>query len=151
MNLAFMKITRQVRIWNKRPLNTQDFYRICRRERVRVHELPLRVAGFYMVIKGKPHIYLNNRLRGLAWLQAAFHELGHHLLHAPVPGSSTAAYFYQLTPNTKEEKQAEAFAAVALIPELLLRKNSTWELQEEYGYPSELLWLRREIYERYKV
>jgi Zn-dependent peptidase ImmA (M78 family) len=149
MNLSLTKLFRCVPELNKRPLTDADLYRICRREKVKLHNIPLRVPGFYMVIRGKPHIYVNGSLRGVAWLLAAFHELGHHLLHAPP--HSTVAYFYKLKPNTKEENEAEAFALIALIPEsLLLKLIASEEYAEDYGFPSELLNERCEFYARYR-
>jgi Zn-dependent peptidase ImmA (M78 family) len=88
-------------------------------------------------------------LRGVAWLLAAFHELGHHFLHAPP--DSTVAYFYKLKSNTKEENEAEAFALIALIPEsLMLKLIASEEYAEDHGFPAELLKERCELYTRYK-
>jgi Zn-dependent peptidase ImmA (M78 family) len=149
MKFALAKLQRCVRDLNKRPLTADDFYRICRREQVKVHEIPLLVPGFYMVVRGKPHLYINSSLRGIAWLLAAFHELGHHLLHAPP--NSTVAYFYKLKPNTKEENEAEAFALIALIPEsLMFQLIASEEYAEDYGFSAELLKERCNLYLHHK-
>lgn len=145
MKLALAKLKRCVRDLDKRPLTSVDFYRLCRREKIKVIEIPLSVPGFYVVCKGKAYIYLNNRLRGIAWLLAAFHELGHHFLHAPP--FATVALFYQLKPDTKQEKEAQAFAIIALIPEPLMRKLlASGEYTEDEGLSAELLKERCDLY-----
>lgn len=125
MLLALAMIKRLIPEWNERPLTEADFWRICRRlkgdRKVKVHEIPLSVPGFYMSSPyGGAHIYINSKLRGMAWLLAAFHELGHHLMHAPP--DVTVAYFYQQKPDTKEDKEADAFSTISVLPEPLLRR-----------------------------
>jgi Zn-dependent peptidase ImmA (M78 family) len=120
MQFALAAIKQVIPDLNKRPLTAEDFYRVCRRLKVKVHELPLRgIDGFYMVFRGKGHIYLDSRLRGVRWLMTAFHELGHALLHSPP--SITVAFFCNVL-DTKEDREAEAFASIALVPEPLLRR-----------------------------
>lgn len=137
--------------WNTKIFSPEDFYRLCRRERprVRVHEIPLQVPGFLMVIKGVPHIYINDHLRGVAWLKVALHELGHYYLHTPPDAYSSS--FYMVTPHTKEEHEAEAFALVAMIPEQLLRAALTWQIEEAYGFPREIIEARVRVLDLYGV
>jgi Zn-dependent peptidase ImmA (M78 family) len=150
MNLAFRKLRRVVPDLNKRSFTLTDFYRICLREKVKVHEMPLRVPGFYMTDRGKAHIYLNSSLRGVEFLLAALHELGHHFLHAPP--MKTVAYFYRLPPNSKKELEAQAFALVALIPDSLLKKFlASEEYAEDWGFAEEILKERSDLFIRYST
>lgn len=135
--------------WNKRVLTEDDFDRLCRRERIKVVEMPLLVSGFYMVRYGRRQIYLDSRPTGVRRLEAALHELGHHYLHAPLPTSSVR--FFRLRPGTKEEYEADVFASVALMPAALFRKMAPAEVEEGYGYPRETVEFRLKVLELYGV
>jgi hypothetical protein len=168
MLLAFAMIKSFIPEWNQRPMTEADFWRICRRlkghRKVKVHEIPLSVPGFYMSTPhGGAHIYINSNLRGMAWLLAAFHELGHHLMHAPP--DVTVAYFYQQTPNTKEDLESDAFKIICVLPEPLLRRLLTenaseylagGEVKEDgevtascYGFTMKLIKERLKVLETY--
>lgn len=136
--------------WNQRPLTEADCYRICRREKIKIIEYPLESSpGFYMVCKGRPMITIDSRLRGLRRQYVLWHELAHHFLH--VPHHATAAHWFRLRPGTKAELEAEAFAVVAMIPEPLLRKMLTWEIEEEFGYTREMLNFRLKVLDTYGI
>lgn len=136
--------------WNERPFTRRDFYRLCRRNKIKVVEMPLQVPGFLMVVRGKAYIQLNSRLRGLAWLEAALHELGHYYLHTPP--TSTVAYFFRLKPDSKEEHEADAFASVALLPEAKLRRMLKISAEEwEPGFTKEMIEFRLKVLETYGV
>ncbi|MDQ1610307.1 MAG: IrrE N-terminal-like domain [Pyrinomonadaceae bacterium] len=149
MKLLAKAIRGYVPYWNERPLTEADFYRLCRKFKVRVIEVPLRVPGLFMQVGDKRCLYVNSRLGGVDWLHAALHEMGHALLHTPPSG--TVAYFFRLPPNSKREHEAEAFAAVALIPLNIVMTKLPWEIQEEYGYPTELIELRKRIYDNFRI
>ena len=168
MILALSMIKRLIPDWNERPLTEADFWRICRRLKgdwkVKVHEINLSVPGFYMSSPhGGAHIYINKNLRGMAWLLTAFHELGHHLMHAPP--DVTVAYFYQQKPHTKEDLEADAFKIICVLPEPLLRRLLTenaaeylagGQVDEEgevtascYGFTMKLIKERLKVLETY--
>lgn len=132
--------------WNRRVLTERDFVRICRRERVEVLEAPLHRSGLYLFLDGRPYIVLNVNLRGIQRLHVAFHELAHHLLHAPCPLG-----FYGALPLHKCEREAEALALCALIPEPLLRRMLIDDIIEEYGYTREMLWRRLKVLDEFGV
>lgn len=135
--------------WNQRVLTEADFYRICRREKIKTIEMPLLVPGFYMACKGKSFIVTDNRLRGVRWLHVAFHELAHHFLHTPANAAS--ASFFQINEAPKVLFEAEAFAAIALIPEPLVRSMLSGEIEELHDYPREMLEFRLKILDLYGV
>jgi Zn-dependent peptidase ImmA (M78 family) len=150
MNLLLAQIKRKVPDWNKRALTERDFFRLCRRERpnIRVHTIPLRVPGFLMIVRGVPHLYLDDQLRGVQWLKVAFHELAHYYFHTPL--SSYAAKFYRVQPNSKEEHEAELFALTALIPDSLLMKFlASEEYFEDWGFAGEIMKERSNLFIRY--
>lgn len=135
--------------WNKRVLTTKDFDTLCRRERIKTVEMPLRVPGFYMVCHGRRQIYLDSRLSGVRRLEAGLHELGHHYLHAPSPTSSVR--FFRLRPDTKEEWEADVFASVALMPATLFQAMTPSEVEEGYSYTREMVEFRLKVLKMYGV
>lgn len=129
--------------WNERSLSEEDFYRLCRRHRVTVQEMPLRVSGFYYCMLGRHFIAINSRLRGHAKLFVMFHEFAHFLMHAPDTG--TTANFLGVGKKTRKEKEADLFALCAIIPKTRLALDLIEELIDEEGFTREL------IYERIKL
>jgi Zn-dependent peptidase ImmA (M78 family) len=128
--------------WNERPLTDADFQRICRRLRVTVHEMPLRVGGFYQRVHGRDYIAIDSRLSGTAKLLVQFHELAHFLFHMPMSGAT--ANFHGLGRKNRLEREADLFAICALIPRTWLETRSMAELIDE-GIPPDTLSERIEI------
>lgn len=151
MNLLFPALKRAVPSFNDRPHTEVDFWRICRRHRIRVHQLPLGTPGFFKIeADGTCHIYLNSRLKGIEWLDAAFHELGHFFLHTPL--TSRTAYYYRLVPKTKQEYEAQSFSDIMLIPKCLMFEIlESPEHMEDWGYAERIINGRTELYSRYLV
>lgn len=150
MNLALSALKRAVPVLNERPLTAEDFYQLCRRARATVVEMPLKVPGFMMVVRGRAYIHINSRLCGLAWLEAAFHEYGHFCLHTPP--EATVAYFFRLKPDSKEEHEADVFASLALLPEPKLRRMLKVPAEEwEPGFTKEMVEFRLTVLETYCV
>ena len=136
--------------WNSRLLTEADFYRICRRERIKIVEYPLESSpGFYMVCNGRHFITIDSRLRGVRRMYVLWHELAHYFLH--VPPHANSVRWFQLKPNTREELEAEAFAVIALIPEPLLRRMLSSEIEDEYGYTREMLNFRLKVLDLYGI
>lgn len=107
--------------WNERAFTEQDALRILRREKIKLVEYPLSgTLGSYMRVGGRTFITVDSRLKGVQRLYVLLHELAHHFLH--VPPDVTVAYFFRLRPHTKQEFEAEVFAAVAILPEPTLRR-----------------------------
>jgi Zn-dependent peptidase ImmA (M78 family) len=135
---------------NERALTEADFYRICRREKIKVEDLPLSVRGFYGVCKGKRFIALDSRLRGMPRLFTAFHELAHHFLHAPK--ATASVNFFHLREDPKVKLEADTFAAVALLPEPLLRKIlADGGDFDEHGFTREMVTFRLKVLDLYGV
>jgi Zn-dependent peptidase ImmA (M78 family) len=134
--------------WNKRPLDERDFYRLCKRLDVLVIEDEsddMVGKGLYMVIEDIPTIFLDSRMQGLERLWTMFHELGHHLLHSP-----ETCFFSDSTVH-KAQSEANAFAAIALIPEKAVRQTYLWELYDVDEFAAKLFQIRLEVFELYKM
>lgn len=143
MNLILKKF-RSLRIgWNKKPIGEEKVYKLAKRLKVRIKEMPLRVPGFYMSLRGVDFICVDERLPPALKLKIKLHELAHHILHTGVP------HFYHLDQTMKEECEADIFALCALIPKSWMKKTIT-ELIEIDGFDMETLQERSEISETYK-
>ncbi len=131
--------------WNERPLSEEDFFRLCRRHKVTVQEMPLRVSGFYYCMLGRHYIAINSRLRHPRKLFVMFHEFAHYLFHAPDSGAT--ANFHGVGKKTRKEFEADAFAACALIPRPMAESRSAQDLIEVEGLPEDLVRERFELFE----
>ncbi len=131
--------------WNRRQLGEEDFYRLCRRFRITVVEMPLTTNGFYYCVKGRHFIAVSSRLSRLQKLLVMFHEFAHFLMHSP--DTNTTASFHGLGKKTRKEQEADAFALCALIPKPWMESREVSDLIEE-GFSAEILKERAQIYER---
>ena len=98
--------------FNKRRLTESDFYEICERRGIAVQELDVG-ASFYIYVLGMETIVIDKKLKAIAREFAMFHELSHALLGIRTNGPQ--ALFIGMC-DTREEDEADAFAAIALIP-----------------------------------
>ena len=137
--------------WNSRAFTGEDVLRICRREKVEMVEYRLTGShGLYMASRGRCFITVDSRLRGVRRLHVLLHELAHHFLH--VPPDAAAAHFFRLRPDTKQEFEAEAFAAVALLPEPLLRRllGEAADFETE-GFTKDIVEFRLKVLDLYGI
>lgn len=132
--------------WNERPLTEVDFTALCALFDVRVDEQPLGVSGFYYRAMGRDFIAVDSRLAWPEKLGVLFHELGHFLLHAPRSGAAVG--FRGVGPSTRKEREADAFALCALIPQSWVRSRPVDELFRD-GFTAEMVAARYKLYERY--
>lgn len=146
MNLSLKKLQQKLPRLNEKIYTEADFYRLCKKEKVKVHELPLRenIHGYYSNHRGKVYIVINSRLDKMKWLEVAFHELGHHYLHAPVPNS---VFFDSQNLSNRQELEAQAFALFALIPLPLLKEIENNSLLLE-DYPPDLIKQRLRLFQK---
>lgn len=145
MHFFLDKITKLKCKWNEKALSQDDFYRLCRRSKVNVVEMPLRVSGFYYCLLGKHHIAINSRLGPEQKLFVMFHEFAHFLMHAPDDG--VTANFHGVGRKTRKEKEADAFALCALIPRTRIESGQIDELIED-TFSQELVVQRMELFRR---
>ena len=135
--------------WNERPMAEADLYRMCRRHRVRVTEMPLRTDGFYYRVLGRDFIAVDCRLPPMKKLFVLFHEFGHFLLHAP--DTNATANFHGVGKRGRKEREADVFALCALIPAAWVIAYSTGESHLAEGLPREMVLNRIKIYETYGI
>lgn len=142
------KIESLVKGWNKRPLTEADFYRLCRRHRITVDEMPLRVSGFYYCVMGRHFIAIDSKLPPTRKLFVMFHEFAHYLMHAP--NTNETASYHGVGKPTRKEKEADLFALVALVPSRFIEARTRDEIAEELT-DEELLAERLKCFARYGI
>jgi Zn-dependent peptidase ImmA (M78 family) len=150
MQFIIDKVTKLRFDWNKRPLDETDFYRLCRRFKITVEEMPLSVGGFYYCLLGRHYIAISSKLPEREKLFVMFHELGHYLLH--VPDTGVTANFHGIGKKTRVESEADIFALCCLIPiGMIEQRRGLRELAEIDGFDEETLTARIDVYERYGI
>ncbi len=137
MNLAITRIKQIIPHFNEQVLTEKDFWLICEKENIRVVETRLFVNGFYYCDGRRNFIYLNSALRGIFWLENAFHEIAHHFLHTP-PRSQ------------RQESEARAIALIAILPCGQLEKAAT-EADEYSEYAERILHERLQIFAEHGI
>lgn len=135
--------------WNEQPLGEADFYRLCRRFKIGVTEMPLRVGGFYYRLLGRDFIAIDSRLAGPERLLVLFHELAHFLFH--VPNSGTTANFHGIGRRDRKEIEADLFALCAVIPASMIRSGNIQELIDDEGFSPETVAARIQIFDRHGI
>lgn len=135
--------------WNKRPLTEADFHRLCRRHKVAVQELPLKVSGFYYSMLGRHYIAVSSDLSPQRKLFVMFHEFAHFLFH--VPDTGTTANFHGIGGKTRKETEADAFALCALMPLTWIEADRLAEFAEDAGCSLEMVQERIRIYDRFAL
>ena len=133
--------------WNERALTEADFYRLCKRLKISVTEMPLRTGGFYYRVMGKDYIAIDSKLSGAKKLLVQFHELAHFLFHTPESGAT--ANFHGVGRKTRQEREADAFALCAVIPKSSLANLNAADILNDTGITPEMLAERFEIFERH--
>jgi Zn-dependent peptidase ImmA (M78 family) len=133
--------------WNRKALTADDFYRLCRRFRIKVTEMPLKTDGFYYRVMGRDFIAVNSRLSGSLKLLVLFHELGHFLFHTPESGAT--ANFHGAGGSVRKEREADTFALCSLLPQRMIETRSFDEIADETGLPEKAIADRLEIWRKH--
>lgn len=134
--------------WNERSLTEGDFHRLCRRYKISVQEMPLRVSGFYYRLMGCDFIAIDSRLSGNERLTVMFHELAHFLFHTPESGAT--ANFHRIGRKTRHEIEADAFALCSIIP-LSAITDCDHQFAFDDSIPESMLRERFDIFERHGI
>lgn len=139
-------IKKKLSEWNTHILTEDDFYNICQSEKVHIfEEYFFKYKGEYLIQDGKSLILLQKKMSREEKLWVGFHELGHHLLHYPVPHRFSKGLC------RKMDREANFFAAIALLPTEVIKLKSFVEILEDYNYPKGLIIIRKEIYDNYRI
>lgn len=135
---------RQLVAYYKRKFETSDPFEIAKMLNIEVQmgDIGSR-SGCYMYIKRHKCIFINENLEEHEMRLVMAHELGHAILHP-----KDNCYFIRnktLLLNSKNEVQANQFAAELLIPDSLIEENKDLSIEQfsrMIGYSKELVELR---------
>lgn len=141
MRRLLRELERRYPPFNRRSLRLEDLERIADHEGILLFREPLPVPSCLGYYRGRPFILLKRGLSPFLEVFLLGHEIGHHFFH---PGLDLALVKRTLFSRGKIEREANAFALVALLPtpalERLMREKGSifWSvikdyLQEEYG------------------
>lgn len=142
MNLLERKVKEKLPYWNLKVHGITEAEEYCERNLVgQIRTDLIADLGEYRIYKETPMILIHKFVswQYLPWV--FWHEIGHDILHFPLTCN------FSKGTRKKIEKEANIIAAVALIPLWVLKTKNLYEIQEEFGYPRELILLRKEIYE----
>ncbi len=132
--------------WNAETLSEEYFFELCKRFDISVSEDRLYDSdGFYFCLKGKHFISIDKRLKHPKRLFVMWHEFAHFLHHTP--SLNETASFHGLHTKNVQEREADIFATVALIPIEFFRTKTISELIDEEGLSQELIAARQQIWE----
>lgn len=127
-------------------MTDDDLSALCEREKVEIAENgSFKFKGEYVIYDAIPFILLRPDLKREMKLWVGLHEFGHHLLHYPVNHRFSKGIV------RKMDREANFFAAIALMPTWLIASKTLGEIIEEYNYPKQLIRIRKEIYDTYKI
>lgn len=139
-------IKKRIPEWNERVFGADDIDLLSQKFKVPVIESDeAKSKGEYLLIENVPLILIKPKLKRTEKLWVSFHEMGHHLLHYPVP------HKFSKSLERRMDREANFFAAIALIPTCLVESKTLGEIMEEYDYSKALIMLRKEIYDNYKI
>lgn len=117
MNFTLAAIKEVFPHFNRIAITEEDFWRVCKRRKIIVKEMPLLINGYYERRKGRDYILLNTDLSSVQWLHTALHELCHYLLDTPGEGQPIVLYRQPCGNLTDPREQfADAFALAGLLP-----------------------------------
>lgn len=138
------KTIRQLVAYYKRKFETSDPFEIAKflNIELQIGDIGSR-SGCYMYIKKQKCIFLNENLEEHEMRLVMAHELGHAILHP-----KENCYFIRnktLLLNSKNEVQANRFAAELLIPDSLIEEHKDLSIEQFArltGYNEKLIELR---------
>ncbi len=131
--------------WNRRILTYEDFEFLCTQLGVYVLSLPVEIEGLYTHYRERPVIVLSQALTGHRRTFIAWHEMAHFLCHHP------GIARFDVTSISKAERQANAIAACALIPQRLIRTMEFNAIAEQLNLPHDLVLQRADVWRNYRM
>lgn len=138
-------LKKKIDYFNKRIFTEDDFFKICEDTKCTVIESTIKSKGEYLIYRNQAFIIFKNGLSSSLRLWVGLHELGHHLLHYPVNHKFSRGTIGRL------DREANFFAAIALMPTTLIQQKTLDEIVEDYNYPREIIWIRKDIWDNFKI
>lgn len=136
MHLSYSRIKQLIPKFNEIALSDFDFWQLCKKEKITVREMNLKVDGYYQIHRGKFFILLDSRLHGLVWRHTAYHELFHHFLDVPREANAKNRTMFKNSKmiNTRADRVADALATIAILPFSKLLEVQNSDLQDDLEF-----------------
>lgn len=129
--------------WNLKTFGMTEFVKICNDENIIfVEGIGRKHKGEYIPYPNRNMIVLRAGLKEGERRWIAYHELGHYFLHA-------THHQFSRTVSRRLDREANLFAAVALLPNYLI-KNDRMSFEDGY-YPEDFVKIRFEILREYGI
>lgn len=137
-------VTEQLPDWNQCVKPENAALEFCRLKEIRIVDDKKQKFGKLKFYKGYVFILINPKLSPAMRLWVLWHEIGHFILHSPQTSN------FSKSMKRKYDRQANTVAAISMMPKNIIEFLTPEEIQEEYGYPMELIEIRLEILEKQK-
>jgi Zn-dependent peptidase ImmA (M78 family) len=129
--------------WNRKVFGMTEFEKICSDEKIIfVEGVKRQHKGEFISYENRNMIILRAGLKEGERRWIAYHELGHYFLHA-------ASHQFSRTVNRRMDREANMFAAVALLPSYLIEEDRM-SFSDGY-YPADFVKIRFEILREYGI
>lgn len=129
----------KIKDWGEIVLDENQALEFCRRNKIYIVEDSRQKFGKLKYYRDYVFILINPKLGAVMRLWVLWHEIGHFCLHAPVTASFSKSTVRKL------DREANYVAAIAMIPLHVILFETPEEIQEQYGYPMELIQIRLDI------
>lgn len=137
--MAYDIIKKLIPAYNERALTEDDFSFLADTNEIGVCELPLKKRGYHAWDAGIDCVFIRKTLKGLKWLETAFHELFHALLQVPCDFL-----------HDRQQKEVVALCLIALIP-LPMMENYLFLEENPTPHAKKLFREREKVYFLYGV
>lgn len=153
MKIILSRLAEAFPFLHSRSATEQDFHEYCRLHKVKVVFDSDVSTGIYVRFMGTDTIFLSPKLSGWMLRYVMFHELAHAIFHAPTQSNMQVDFFGVKTRNHRMRKnhlEAEAVAAVLLLPTLELHERLTDPEFVNSDELQELVAYRLKIYKKHR-
>lgn len=140
---------------NLKQITEDDLWAFVERHEIRVERRMLGVNGYFGKYtpkrKRKPRglILIDETLRWFEFLSTFLHEVGHYCLHEPRGNREVLFSRRETDVETKQDKEADFFMLLALIPKKTLFEMSQTPFEDLHPYTQEILIKRKKIFDSY--
>lgn len=125
--------------WNECVFSVDDLPEMCARLKCGYLLAPIRAKGEYIQHGEFPFVIVQEGLKRPMKSWVGTHEVGHHILHYPSEHKFSRSTF------SKADREANFFAAIALMPTWMCHAMTPDEIIAEYDYPKQIVEIRLEI------
>jgi Zn-dependent peptidase ImmA (M78 family) len=133
-----------------RAATEDDFFEYCAFSTIDVVFTPFLSIGMYVKYNGSDFIFLNDKLHGWLLRYVMFHELAHYMFHMPSQ-AKYGAEFFSLHSKEKNHIEAEIVAALLLLPMSELHEILQLPEIAQDDHMKELIVVRLEIANKYRI